>query len=82
MTARKERVTEKLDAIDKAQMDQDRLRVFDGLPLGRPEVGEKIRALKPDRLRAVIDVLVEFVVTPVGKGGHVFNPERVQVNWR
>ena len=30
----------------------------------------------------MLDVLVTVTVTPVGKGGHVFNPERVQVNWR
>lgn len=55
--------------------------MFDGLPLGKPEVAEKVRQLSADRLRAVIDVLVEFVVAPVGKGGHTFNPERVRVNW-
>jgi DNA invertase Pin-like site-specific DNA recombinase len=82
LQARRDRVNEKLAAIDHREQDQERLRVFDGLPLGTPEVAEKMRALSQDRFRAVIDVLVEFVVTPVGKGRHVFNPERVQVNWR
>ncbi|WP_251991607.1 hypothetical protein, partial [Mycobacterium tuberculosis] len=35
-----------------------------------------------DRFRAVLDVLAEVVVQPVGKSGRIFNPERVQVNWR
>lgn len=82
LAARKERVTEKLDAIERRQMDQDRLRVFDGLPLGTPEVAERVRALSPDRLRAVIDVLVVFEVAPVGKGGKVFNPDRVSAVWK
>ncbi|WP_085157348.1 recombinase family protein [Mycolicibacterium confluentis] len=76
------RITDKLEAIERRQQDTERLRVFDGLPLGKPEVVEAITELSPDRLRAVIDVLVEFVVAPVGKGGHVFHPERVAVNWR
>ena len=82
LAARKERVTEKLDAIERRQMDQERLRVFDGLPLGTPEVAERVRALSPDRLRAVIDVLVVFEVAPVGKGGKVFNPDRVSAVWK
>ncbi|OPX12061.1 recombinase family protein [Mycobacterium sp. AT1] len=82
LAARKERVTEKLDAIERRQMDQDRLRVFDGLPLGTPEVTARVRALSPDRLRAVIDVLVEFTVAPVGKGGRVFHPDRVSAVWK
>lgn len=76
------RMTDKLDAIERRQEDEERLRVFDGLPLGKPEVAETIKELSPDRLRAVIDVLVEFAVLPVGKGGHVFRPDRVAVNWR
>jgi hypothetical protein len=76
------RITDKLDAIEGREHDAERLRVFDGLPLGRPEVAEAVKELSADRLRAVIDVLVEFVVAPVGKGGHVFNPERVRVAWR
>jgi DNA invertase Pin-like site-specific DNA recombinase len=77
-----ERINEKLDAIERRQQDAERLRVFDGLPLGKPEVVDAIKELSPDRLRAVIDVLVEFAVVPVGKGGHTFRPDRVAVNWR
>lgn len=76
------RITHKINAIERQQHDAERLRVFDGLPLGKPEVADAIKALTPDRLRAVIDVLVEFVVAPVGKGGNAFNPERVAINWR
>lgn len=76
------RISDKLDAIERQQQDAERLRVFDGLPLGKPEVAEAVKELTPDRLRAVIDVLVEFVVAPVGKGGKVFRPDRVAINWR
>ncbi|MGD1240216.1 hypothetical protein [Mycobacterium seoulense] len=47
-----ERVNEKLADIDRRQQDQERLRVFDGLPLGKPEVAEAIEKLSADRLRA------------------------------
>lgn len=82
LVARKERVTEKLDAIELRQMDQERLQVFDGLPVGTHEVAQRVRALSPNRLRAVIDVLVVFGAAPVGKGGKVFNPDRVSAVWK
>jgi DNA invertase Pin-like site-specific DNA recombinase len=77
-----DRIQEKLDAIERRQQDAERLRGFDGIPLGKPEVVDAIKELSPDRLRAVIDVLVEFVVAGIGKGGNTFRPERVAVNWR
>lgn len=77
-----ERITEKLTAVERRQQDQERLRVFDGIPLGTPEVAAAVGRLSPDRLRAVIDVLVVFEVAPVGKGGKVFNPDRVSATWK
>ena len=77
-----DRINEKLAAIEARQQDQERLRVFDGIPLGKPKVADAIAALSPDRFRAVLDVLATVTVAPVGKGGKVFNPERVQVNWK
>jgi DNA invertase Pin-like site-specific DNA recombinase len=77
-----ERINDKLAAIEKRQQDQERMRVFDGIPLGTPEAAAAVARLSPDRLRAVLDVLMTVTVAPVGKGRHVFNPERVQVNWR
>ncbi|OSC22104.1 serine recombinase [Mycobacterium vulneris] len=85
-----ERVNEKLAAIDGRQQDQERLRVFDGLPLGRPEVAETIEKLSPDRLRAVLAVVATITVTPCGKGGYLVDPvtkeklvdpDRLQVTW-
>ena len=75
-------INEKLAKLQLRQQDQQRLRVFDGLPLGRPEVADAVKRLSPDRFRAVLAVLATVTVAPVGKGGRVFNPERVQVNWR
>ena len=75
-------IHQKLEAIERKQQDQERLRVFDGIPLGKPEAADAVKRLSPDRLRAVIDVLMTVTVAPVGKGGRVFNPERVQVHWR
>jgi DNA invertase Pin-like site-specific DNA recombinase len=77
-----DRIQEKLDAIERKQQDAERLRVFDGIPLGTPEAADTVKGLSPDRFRAVLDVLMTVTVVPVGKGGHVFNPERVQVVWR
>jgi DNA invertase Pin-like site-specific DNA recombinase len=78
-----DRILERLAAIEARQHDQDRLRVFDGLPLGTPEVADAITALSADRLRAVIDVLMTVTVAPVGRGGgRAFNPKRLQVSWR
>jgi hypothetical protein len=77
-----DRINEKLAAIEARQADQDRLRVFDGIPLGTPEVAAAVEKLSPDRLRAVMDVLMTVTVMPVGKGGKEFKPERVKVKWR
>lgn len=87
------RMVDKINAdladLDARQHDSDRVRVLDGLPLGQPEVEAAVKQLSADRLRAVVDVLCEFVVRPVGKGhrpqdgdisdGNRFDPDRVVV---
>lgn len=75
-------VQAKLDALTKRQQDRSQQRALDGLPLGTPEVAAKVEALSPDRLRAVFDVLATITVLPVGKGGHTFDPDRVDVDWK
>jgi DNA invertase Pin-like site-specific DNA recombinase len=77
-----ERINEKLHAIERRQQDQERARVFDGIPLGKPEVADAIEGLSPDRFRAVVDVLMTVSVAPVGKIGKNFNPERIKVVWK
>ncbi|EIT90884.1 recombinase family protein [Mycobacteroides abscessus] len=77
-----ERIQAKLDDIERRQQDGERLRVFDGIPLGKPEVTDAVEKLSADRFRAVLDVLCTITVLPVGKGGKAFKPERVQVDWR
>ena len=42
-------VNEKLAKLQLRQQDQERLRVFDGLPLGEPEVADAVSRLSPDR---------------------------------
>jgi DNA invertase Pin-like site-specific DNA recombinase len=74
------RINDKLAAIERKQQDQERLRVFDGIPLGTPKVAAAIARLSPDRFRAVIDLLMTVTVMPIGKGRHVFNPDRVRVD--
>ncbi|WP_046317824.1 recombinase family protein [Mycobacterium sp. UM_Kg1] len=76
-----ERINEQLGDLDRQQQDAERVRVFDGLPLGRPEVRAAVADLSPDRFRAVIGVLMVLSVAPVGKRGRVFDPERVKVEW-
>lgn len=67
--------------LERRQQSAERLRVFEGLELGSPEVETGIRALSPDRFRAVVDVLMTLTVQPVGKGHRVngdrFDPNRV-----
>lgn len=85
LAARTERVNEKLAVIEAQLNDAERVRVFEGLPLGTPEVADAVKRLSPDRLRAVIGVVVEFTVAPVGKGrrvnGERFDPDRVTTTW-
>jgi DNA invertase Pin-like site-specific DNA recombinase len=75
-----ERIQTKLDAIERRQQDAERLRVFDGLPLGTPQAKKAVGKLSPDRLRAVMDLLMTVTVLPVGKGHKVFNPDRVLID--
>jgi len=77
----------KLAAVENSQHDAARVRVFDGVPLGTAAAGAAVKALSPDRFRAVLGALVDITVAPVGKGyrasnGDRFDPERVQVVWR
>jgi DNA invertase Pin-like site-specific DNA recombinase len=76
-----ERVQARLDAIESRQKDQTRVRVLDGIPVGRPEAADAVKRLSPDRFRAVLDLLATVTVTPVGKGGHTYRPDRVQIHW-
>jgi hypothetical protein len=75
-------VQQQIDALTRKEEDQERLRVFDGIPLGKPEAAAAVKRLSPDRFRAVLDVLMTVTVLPTGKGGRVFHPERVRVQWR
>jgi DNA invertase Pin-like site-specific DNA recombinase len=75
-------INAELDAIAERQQDQERKRVLDGLPLGTPQVADKIEKLSPDRLRAVFHLLATITIKPVGKVGHVFNPDRVDLEWK
>ena len=81
-----DRVTERLADVDAREQDAERLRVFADLPLGTPEVADAIEKLSPDRLRAVLDVLVTVTVKPVGKGHRPdakrFDRDRVVVVWK
>jgi hypothetical protein len=77
-----DRLLEKLAAVERCQQDQERLRVFDKIPLGTPQVEDAVRGLVPDRFRAVLSVIMDVTVMPVGKSGKVFNPERVVIEWR
>ncbi len=68
--------------LERRQQDQQRLRVLDGIPVGKPGAAAAVKKLAPDRFRSVMDLLLTVTVAPVGKSGKVFNPERVQVDWK
>ncbi|MDA0251849.1 MAG: recombinase family protein [Actinobacteria bacterium] len=76
-----ESVQAQIAAIERQEQSQERLRVFDEIPLGTEAAKAAVEALTPDRLRAVLGVLMTVTILPVGKVGHVFNEERVQVEW-
>ena len=75
-------INEDIAKLERRQQDTERLRVFADLPLGKSEITNAVGNLSPDRFRAVLAVLATITVAPVGKRGHTFNPERVQVVWR
>lgn len=77
-----DRILDKLAVLERGQQDQERLRVLDEIPLGTPEVAAAVRSLSADRFRAVLSLLFVVTVNPVGKGRHVFDPERVQWDWQ
>ncbi|EJZ09468.1 recombinase family protein [Mycolicibacterium vaccae] len=80
LKGRTERAKEKLAELDRCVQDQERLRVLDGLPLGNPAaILNAVKDLTADRFRAVLDLLLEITVLPVGRGSHnrTFNPDRV-----
>lgn len=81
LAARVERVNDKLAVIRRKEHDAERVRVLDGIPLGRPAAVAAVAALSDDRFRAVLGLLCEITVAPVGKGGKRFDRKRVQVRW-
>ncbi|MDV3130014.1 recombinase family protein [Mycobacterium sp. 21AC1] len=86
LTARQVKIStdifaEKITKLERRQQDQERLRVFDGIALGTPEAAAAVKKLSPDRFRAVVDVLMAPTVMPVGKGGRVFDRQRLNTNW-
>jgi len=81
----RERVEARIAELDRAEADAERLRVFDGIPLGTPEVAavvEQLATEQPDRYRAILDLLMEVTIANTGKRGNVFDPERVKVVWK
>jgi hypothetical protein len=85
-------MNDQIAELERKQQDDERLRIFDDIPLGRPEVHDKIKQLPPGRYRAVLDVLMTITIAPVGKGQYqVVDPrtgrkgiieDRVKVDWR
>lgn len=75
----------KIDKLEASLQDSERLRVFEGIRLGSPDVAKDIKALSPDRYRAVIAAMGTVTVDPVGKGhrpnGERFDPRRIRVAW-
>lgn len=70
-----------IDALERRQRDSERVRVFEDIPIGTLAAIAAVTRLSPGRLHEVMRVLCEVRVTPVGKGSHVFNPDRVVFDW-
>ncbi len=77
-----DRINEKIAKLEARQQDAKRQQVFANLPLGRPEVAEVLKSLSADRFRAVLDVLATLTVAPAGRGTKVFDPQRIEVDWK
>jgi DNA invertase Pin-like site-specific DNA recombinase len=73
-------INEDIAKLEGRQNDQEMLQVFEGIPLGTPDAHGAVLDLSPDRYRTVVNVLMAPVVMPVGKGGHVFDPDRLVPN--
>lgn len=74
-----EELQTRLDALEAQEQDAEKLRVLDGIPLGRPEAIQAVADLSPDRFRALVTLICRITVMPVGKGSHLFNPRRIVV---
>jgi DNA invertase Pin-like site-specific DNA recombinase len=74
-------IQQQIDALERKETDQERLRVFDGIPLGTDDAIAAVEQLSADRFRAVMSVLMRVTIMPKGKSGNAFDPERVKVEW-
>lgn len=82
-------INAQLAGIEDQRRDRDRQFTFDGIRLGTPQAAEDVLALTPDRMRAVISVIVEITVERVGKSagirkgqlGRTFEEDRMTVVW-
>lgn len=77
-----DRITEQIRALEARVHDTEKVRVFDELPLGTDDVAAMLGQLSPDRLRAILGVLAELTIEPVGRGRRGDVPERVKVVWK
>ena len=85
-------LNDQIAELERQQQDDERLRVFEDIPLGRPEVHDKIQQLPAGRYRAVLDVLMTITIKPVGKGQYQvvdartgrkgIIEDRVQIQWK
>lgn len=75
-------IQQEIAALDRKEQDQEKLRIFDGIPVGTEQAVAAVKKLTPDRFRAVLSVLCTVTIEPVGKGSHDFNPDRVTVDKR
>src|SRR5262249_23772553 len=84
-------VAGKIAKLEQRQQDQEKPRVFEDIPLGTPEAASAIKNASPDRFRAIVNVLMAPTVSPIGKGGHIVDPDtgkrgidtgRVKPHWR
>lgn len=72
-------IQQQIAAIESQEHDAERVRVFDGIPLGTDEAVDAVNRLSPDRFRAVLSLLATVTIAPVGKVGNVFRDDRIGV---
>lgn len=75
-------VNEKIAKLKRHTTNEEIVKALAGIRVGQQEAVDDVENLSVDRFRTVLNVLGTVTVMPVGKGQRVFNPDRVQVNWR
>jgi DNA invertase Pin-like site-specific DNA recombinase len=81
MRAGSHRLRARLEVVT-ARMAAQAVTPVVGVLLGAADVGQAWEGLDLDRQRAVIDTLIDVVVSPPGQGARTFDPTTIEITWK